>query len=187
MKHPVPKNKWRITEENYEHYEQKFRNYVNQIAINPYECEVLMDKKYEYGQNSYKIWDYEIHYNDGFVLQIDIAMGGEGLGCFELNFYKTDVGYNDVNKIDNAYLDTIYNLCKYCLYNFPLNSESIKSAINKKSEYDGYIYYYSNEWQNDDFFPSYILIYSREVQNSPNLYNIQIHAQGYMTDENVWP
>lgn len=179
----VPKNKWHITTESGEEYEKKYLNYIEETAIVGRDCEVLRDKRYDYGVNSFKQWDFEIHYSDGFVLQINVACGNKGF--FELNFFCNELTYDDAINIDDSYFDIIFKILNYCLYKLPIDDSIFERVVSIKTEYTGYIYYYSNEWYNDSYFPCNFSMYAKQLDYDS--YKVLISAQGYMTDENVWP
>lgn len=179
----VPKDKWHITAENGDIYEKKYLEYIEETAIVGWDCEVLRDKRYDYGMNSFKQWDFEIHYSDGFVLQINIACGNKGF--FELNFFCDELTYDDAINIDDSYFDIIFKILKYCLYKLPIDDNIFKRVVDLKTENTGYIYSYLNEWYNDSYFPCSFSMYAKCLDDEN--YAVLISAQGYMTDENVWP
>ena len=178
----VPKNKWHITDDNGFEYERKFLEYIENEAIVNRRCAVYKDKKYEYGANSTEHWDFEIHYDDGFVLQIDIKCGTQGI--FKLNFFKDELSYDDAVRIDESYFDIIYKILSFCLYKLPIDDTTFAKTIRSQSYYSEYIYDYYNEWYNDSIFPCLFRFYAKESDETT--YSVMIYAQGYMTDENVW-
>lgn len=185
IKHPVPKWYWHITEENWDEYKIKYCDYIETIAIEPFDC-IIEDEIIDKKTNNVH-WTYAIHYNDGYVLRIYLSdlLSHNGLACLELELVKNNLLYDDLFNIDEKYLDVVYKIFDYCVYKSELEEDTLKNEISIKAESENSIFFYREDMIQDSYLNNYILMQAIKDEQS-ELYKFQIEGLGYLTDKNVW-
>ena len=179
----VPNDKWHINCENYEEYCPKYINYYEDLISDiKNECEVTKTvNQYVVDNNEYKSYIFDVSFYSGENLYVEVYSGG----FFSLRFNKNNSTLEEAKNINEQYLNIIYEICVFSVYNIPLEKNTITSAIQIESKYDEWLYWYSNQWHFNTLYPNEITIGAKKINEDE--YNVRIYVNGYLTDENVWP
>ena len=182
-KHYVPKDKMHLNYDNFEEYGQKYIDYyISVVAEEGFSYEYIIEKKYLDDKNEKSVvgrYDVCITFDENTDLEIMLTTS-----ALIVYFKMKNQTLDCISNFDERYFDIVDKICYFSIYNYPIEKNELITAMKTDTSTEYSYRRYGKQWHYDSLFPNDIYM---TVEPSNNLYNVYIHVNGYLTDENVWP
>lgn len=172
-------DKWHIDEDNFEEYALKFVDYYEDVFSGSgleYETKMSICPD-NYGHET--ILDYEVMCNNKYLFRIKI----EPIGYFYL-FLTSEVSYDEIVNIDDAYFHIIDQICKYSLYDYPFEVDTLLKIMESRSTAQNFIYKDVYYWNDDFYLVNELSMRAQTVKDE--ICKLEICIVGNASDENIW-
>ncbi len=182
-----PKSEWHLTtNELFVEYGQKYVDYAVNI-INSYnlDCNITSELK-SYNRYDEKLVSYyliETVFADGYQLEITF---GEDESRFYVKLFNNNVLFTDVYDIKYEYLEIIYKIAIFSVYDFYGDINTIPKLINEgKKENGDTLYYRRYRWLETFEKKCEYVVRSYKNYNKEDAV-VEIVIKAYLTDKNIW-